>query len=46
MVKTYEIRLIIETPYNPDKWNWDELIASEEDERILFLQCDDYADEG
>lgn len=30
----YRIVLTLETPYNPNKWDWTELLASEEGEEI------------
>jgi len=33
----YRVELLIETPYNPAKWDWDELVASEESERVEFV---------
>lgn len=30
----YRVELLIETPYNPAKWNWDELVASEDGENV------------
>lgn len=39
--RTYEIRIVMTTPYNPDKWDWDELVASEPDERIISVSVND-----
>ncbi len=36
----YKVTLILETPYNPDKWDWTELVASEEGEEIIWLDVD------
>ena len=41
MVRRYEIKLVIDTPYNPDKWDWTELVASEEHEEIISLSCNE-----
>lgn len=31
----YRVTLEVETPWNPRKWDWSELVASEEDEQVL-----------
>lgn len=33
----YRVELLINTPYNPAKWDWDELVASEESERVEWI---------
>lgn len=33
----YRVELLIETPYKPHKWNWDELVASEDGERVEYV---------
>lgn len=30
----YRVELLINTPYNPAKWDWDELVASEDGENV------------
>lgn len=37
---TYRVTLVIETPYNPAKWDWDELVASEENENVLEVRIE------
>jgi len=34
----YRVTLIIETPYNPNKWDWAELVASETDEEVFSVE--------
>ena len=33
----YKVTLILDTPYNPNKWDWTELVASEDGEEIIEL---------
>ncbi len=40
-MKTYRIIIEMTTPYNPNKWDWDELIASEPGEEIIGFGCDE-----
>jgi hypothetical protein len=34
---TYRVAIVMQTPYNPSKWDWDELIASEPGEQVLAV---------
>lgn len=38
-MKTYRVTLTLTTPYNPAKWDWDELVASEPDEQVRSVSC-------
>lgn len=38
-MKTYFIQLTLTTPFNPSKWDWDELVASEPDEKVQSVSC-------
>lgn len=40
-MKTYRITIEMTAPYNPDKWDWDELIASEPDEHVISVRSDE-----
>jgi hypothetical protein len=37
----YTITLVIETPYNPDKWDWTALLDCEPDENIISVYVTD-----
>lgn len=41
---TYRIAIVLKTPYKPHKWDWDELIASEEDEQVLGIAVAEVGD--
>lgn len=34
LMKTYIVKLAIKTNYNPDKWNWDEILDLDADEVV------------
>lgn len=36
----YRITIIMDTPYNPNKWDWEELIASEPGEEIQTVRVE------
>lgn len=35
--KRYRITIEMETPYNPNKWDWEELIASQDGEYLSYV---------
>jgi hypothetical protein len=39
-MKTYRVSFTLTTPYNPNKWDWEELVASEPDETVSSISCD------
>ena len=41
---TYRIAIVMTTPYNPNKWDWNGLIASEEDEQVLGVSVAEVGD--
>lgn len=41
---TYRVAIVMRTPYDPNKWYWDELITSEEDEEILAITIAEVGD--
>ena len=36
----YRITIVMNTPYNPNKWDWEELIASEPGEEIQTVRVE------
>jgi hypothetical protein len=39
-VNTYTVTVTLRTPFNPSKWDWTELLASEEGEEIIAVDVE------
>lgn len=36
----YRVELLIETNYSPDEWDWNELLVSEIDENVVWVNVE------